>query len=77
VVKGIESSPEIEPFLTYTTEEGTNTLKLKYNPMKPLLRDQYHIFLITDTSKYVINCMVSVSDPPFDDTISIKTKELN
>jgi hypothetical protein len=45
--------------------------------MKPLIRDQYQIFLITDTSKYVINCMISVSDPPFDDTISIKTKELN
>jgi hypothetical protein len=77
VLKSIESPPEIAPYLTHSIEEGTNNLKLKYNPLKPLPKQQYQIFLLAEQSKYVINCVVSVSEPDFDDTILIKTKEIN
>ena len=45
--------------------------------MKPLRKEQYQVFLLTDTSKYVINCTIQVAAPKFDDTIHIKTKEIN
>ena len=40
-------------------------------------KEQYKIFLLADKSKYVINCVVNVTEPDFDDTILIKTKEIN
>ncbi len=40
-------------------------------------KHQHQIFLLTDKFKYVINCIVSVIEPDFDDTIVIKTKEIN
>lgn len=76
-VKSIEGSPELQPYLSFTSEEGTNNIKLKYCPMKPLPRDQFQILLLTHKSKYLINCTVAVELAPSDDTISIKTKEIN
>lgn len=76
-VKSIESAPEISPYLTFSSMEETNQLKLKYNPLKPLSKQQYQILLITDSSKYLINCTISVALAEFDDIIFIKTKEIN
>jgi hypothetical protein len=45
--------------------------------LKPLSKQQYQILLITDSSKYVINSTVSVALADYDDTIFIKTKEIN
>ena len=45
--------------------------------MKPVRKDQYQIFLLTESSKYVINCTINITVAPFDDTIYIKTKEIN
>jgi len=45
--------------------------------MKPVQKQQYQILIIGQKSKYVLNCIISVSEPDFDDSIVIKTKEIN
>ena len=52
-------------------------MKLKYAPLKPVSKDQYQLLLNTDTYKFVINCTISVGMANYDDTIYIKTKEIN
>lgn len=73
-LKSLESSPQISPYLSFSVEEGTNNLKLKYSPLKPLPKQQFTVYLLGEKEKYALNCIISVAQPEFDDTILIKTK---
>jgi hypothetical protein len=57
-------------------EENTQ-LRLKYTPLKPLPKKQYQILLIGGKSKFMVSCLITVREPDFDDTIIIRTKEIN
>lgn len=77
-LREIKTEPELQKYITFSTDDRSeNEAKVKFSPLKTIKEKAFNILLVSDKVKFRIVCFVRVLPAPIDDTVIIRTSEVN